>query len=533
MFSVLIVDDEPEICELTKNLIDWEGLELSLSGCAFNGKDAFNMIMEKNPDIVITDVRMPGTTGLDLIKNVKVITPETLFIVISGYSEFEYAQSALKHGAEDYLLKPINQIELNELLKKVCDKKNHIISKEENIRQLDNMLTDTKSVVRKNSLFHLLFDSNTTDYGFKTEGLSFFNFKSGNYFVMELKADYIDAFISDNTVLTALLQNCSEKICHSLKYKCYDSEFVCIDTTAYFIVNYSPDSHSTLTELKKSVNQTIKSYLYKYDSYEITIGIGCIISTLDDIPQSLNSATIALHNRVAVGTGIIIDYNTLPETNRNSDIKLDKEVKLKIRDIVMALDTENLLRLIDQLFYEYLFTKNDRFKIYKLSETLIQIIIDSLRGMGLYKNINTQKILGTINNSSLFEVVKKNLKTAAVNLLETYNNSKTDHYSKPVVTAKKFIEQHYKEPITLEDIAKEVFLNPVYLGALFKQETGETFSSFLINTRMDAAKQLLESTYLSVNEISSMVGYSNAKYFSQLFRKIVGVKPSEYRKIHS
>lgn len=121
MLKVLIADDEPRVGQLVKHLIHWEELGLSFVDICRDGRTALERIEQEQPEIVITDIRMPVLTGLELVQQVTERFPQTRFVVISGYRYFEYAQKALKYGVEDYLLKPIDEEELNRTLKKICD----------------------------------------------------------------------------------------------------------------------------------------------------------------------------------------------------------------------------------------------------------------------------------------------------------------------------------------------------------------------------------------------------------------------------
>ncbi len=122
MFRVLIADDEPDVCRLIGHLIEWERLGLEAAGTAENGKACLEKIREENPDLVITDIRMPGMDGLELIRQVKEEGFTCRFVIVSGYQQFEYARRALRHGVEDYLLKPVGKRELNECLGQIVEK---------------------------------------------------------------------------------------------------------------------------------------------------------------------------------------------------------------------------------------------------------------------------------------------------------------------------------------------------------------------------------------------------------------------------
>ena len=119
MWKVLIADDEKLICRLVQALVDWTSLDMVVEATAENGLEALELIRECNPDILITDIRMPGCNGLELIRQAKEINPELEIIIISGYAHFEYAQSAISYGVGNYILKPIKQQELLETLQKI------------------------------------------------------------------------------------------------------------------------------------------------------------------------------------------------------------------------------------------------------------------------------------------------------------------------------------------------------------------------------------------------------------------------------
>lgn len=120
MLKVLIADDEEKICQLIEKLIDWKTLGLSVAAVALNGIDAISKITEHKPDIVITDIRMPGIDGMELIERTKRICPDTEVIIISGYRHFEYAQTAIRYGVRNYLLKPIHKKRINRCITEMC-----------------------------------------------------------------------------------------------------------------------------------------------------------------------------------------------------------------------------------------------------------------------------------------------------------------------------------------------------------------------------------------------------------------------------
>lgn len=131
MIKVLIADDELRICELIFRLVDWEAMGMSVIAVAHDGRETIKIIKNEMPDIVITDIRMPGYNGVDVIRIGKEYNPEIQFIIISGYSQFDYAQNAIHYGVSDYLLKPVKEEELTKALMRIknrIDKNNQMFN---------------------------------------------------------------------------------------------------------------------------------------------------------------------------------------------------------------------------------------------------------------------------------------------------------------------------------------------------------------------------------------------------------------------
>lgn len=145
MIKVVIADDEARICQLIKVLVDWDALGMEIAGIASNGIEALMMVRKERPDILITDIRMPGASGIDLIKQARSICPSICMIIISGYAHFEYAKTALAYGVKDYLLKPINQKELMASLQKVAAE----IRLEQEQKEADASLAEERTNDRK------------------------------------------------------------------------------------------------------------------------------------------------------------------------------------------------------------------------------------------------------------------------------------------------------------------------------------------------------------------------------------------------
>ena len=159
--KVLIADDEIKVCRLIQHLVDWDALEMDIVGFANDGKTAYESICEKKPDIVITDIRMPVYDGLELIRRAKEVNPEINFIVISGYSQFEYAQQAIKYGVKDYLLKPLKKRELENSLTEIKESHESLIKSTRIRNEMESIIEASREHIRENFLMKTLQNSAT------------------------------------------------------------------------------------------------------------------------------------------------------------------------------------------------------------------------------------------------------------------------------------------------------------------------------------------------------------------------------------
>ena len=194
MLKVLIADDEEKICQLIEKLINWESLGLKVAAVASNGVDAVKKIMEYRPDIVITDIRMPGIDGMELIERTKKICPDTEIIIISGYRHFEYAQTAIRYGVRNYLLKPIRKDELRETLEKIvdiCRERNEQLDFEERVRLA---LKNDAERLRTGFISQLIYGSSERKGDSSIEAVNaqfHFRFREGIFQILGIRFDRI------------------------------------------------------------------------------------------------------------------------------------------------------------------------------------------------------------------------------------------------------------------------------------------------------------------------------------------------------
>ena len=522
--KVLIVDDVLRIGQLVAKLIHWDDLGMECLDIKNDSEEALAVIKEKDPDIVITDIRMPKISGLDMIKIAKQSGSRAEFIVISGYREFEYAKTALECGVENYILKPINEQEVNEALEKV----NRKLIRRESVKELKQTADEGRRIIKHNYLRDIIEnrDSNGAVYkGVELEG-SIFR-------CIELTLDPVDlerleekTDLYESEKVEKLIEDLISPVVREALFTRYKNLHI------YGLLNYDEEQKQDVKETVNTVLTKVQDMLSSFDRYVVTIGVGAAKSEISGIRESFEESYRASCNRLRYGTGRIIYYEMIPKPQDELSDKILEDHKETIINAIDSLNNEQLEHESGIMFSEMFCINNaDLTNCYKLAEKLIvfvcrQIDPEEENTAGCKEAAERITFCGRI--TQLKEYVSQTLSE----MLTQKKNALESRSVRPVRQAKEYMEEHFREKITLEDVADRIALNPIYFSTLFKKETGMNFSTYLVNIRMEKAKELLRTTNETIAQVSEDVGYRDSRYFSQLFKKTVGVKPALYRKLH-
>jgi two-component system, response regulator YesN len=534
MLSLIIIDDERGIIELIKNLIDPKRVKVEIVGEAENGVEAYNLILEKHPDVVITDIRMPGMTGIELIEKVSKANLGITFVVISGYRDFDYAQSALKYGAVDYLLKPIKQNDLNNLLVQLGERKENTVAREVKVQSIQEQLAISMDLLRKNTLWDLLSgDQERVHNGLLAiESKTFFHFEPGKFCVALVKIDYTSK--SDVEYPTDSIEVIMGKFIRKLKADCFEAEYVCEKAMGYLVFNYAPGKHLSLEQKQQYLHDLLRSDSYKYVFFDITIALGQEETEAGRIFNSYKTALVALYHRIDLGCGNILNYCTLVKEYPKVEVNLADSAKKKLHKCIENLSKQESMEMIHILITDYLRNNQGKaFGLYRYCQDLLGNIDDILFELMGEHVIELNRYEENIENCTTVASMEQCCQDDVAEILKTFIDKKEKKEYKPIRLIKLYIQEHFGEPVSLEDIAQLVHFSPVYVSTVFKKETGMSFTGYLTDVRMGEAKKLLKTSSFSVAEIARIVGYNDVKHFSKLFIKSVGIKPIEFRKFYS
>lgn len=535
MLKVLIADDEIKVCQLIYHLINWEALELEVIGIVNDGKSAYDFICGKSPDIVITDIRMPNYDGMELIQRSKVLNPNIYFIIISGYSHFEYAQKAIKFGVEDYLLKPLKKKELENTLNKIIEKNNLIRSVNSDKEKLQTLVYTAEEKAKKNLLADMLVNPKKIGDTLNPESINknyHCHFADGYFAVMKIQPHLADELIDDSGFMLLLkkIQQITEE---KLKPHCIEIITYIHDYHILCIIN---SSDSELTEIKKQLNR-IRNDISKlkeiFKEVKVIIGLSEVVKDMSLLFDCISQADESVLNRVAEPGKSIIEYQN--HSNRNitaSDI-IDAKYRSDFLSSMDIVDADNITELILQIMNKLLPFSFDGKLIYSCYLELVDIFLFGTKNYNIdYEFPDLLWFKRKYNTYMTLQDIFTGLQQEIRRILITFKEKRKLADIRPIRTAKQYINDNYNTGISLESVSSHIGFNPAYFSSLFKKETGKNFMEYVMELRIQHAKQYLIQTEYTIDDIAREVGYTDLKYFSKLFKKLTGLSPSEFRKLY-
>lgn len=539
MLKLLIVDDEINICRLISKLVNWDLLELENAGTAYDGQSALTLAETEKPDIVLTDIRMPNDDGLNFIRKCTQILPDTLFIIISGYHSFEYAKQAIKYGVFDFLTKPINQDDLNSTLFRAC---HTILKRQRDEQALAHFETITaryhslSSNSRKELLNSLIHGTNTGLTSLQEINNSFgFNFMPGFF---QTGAVYIDIEDGNSNYIMTLSLHIEKIISDTLFPLCTDAELYTNNHAVVFLVNYEEARESVILEQYQEILTSARQYDSDGHSFAATVCLGSPVREIQMLADSWEKCRNCIKSRVLLGVNRIISYERSQPARQNKSSaafpaqtelwkELKKEIELHNPEHVLSTFqslSRSMLPYFKQLpseIYTWYIQTLSRLEAYFRETGYIDPDFaagNAITGDSLYECFTLRQL-----NTSLRKYIEQ--------IFSYYEEKVQNSDTKIIQMVKKYIQTHYGESLDLDTVAGQVFLSPAYLGILFKQKTGQNYTDYVMDIRIEKSKELLHDVTMTIAEIASAVGYKDVKYFSKLFKRKLGITPKEYRKI--
>ncbi|WP_032120813.1 response regulator transcription factor [Clostridium amazonitimonense] len=511
MFKVFIVDDEYFAREGMKRTIDWNSLDCEVCGEADNSIKAIEHCKILKPDIIVTDINMPGMNGLEMAFNIKTFLPDCKFIIITGYDEFQYAKEAIKLKAVDFILKPIDEIELIEAIK-------HCI---EDL----NKLALNRSVAQEK----LLLDAMRGRFSEKKvmlDTLSESRIDLNAIRIISIENDSYNGLVEEELADKFYMQN---RVIRDLIHKYFKNRYYVVDCHLYrvAIVLEENEEHNDLKESLKSFTKKIKEVL----NITVTLGVSSRTSLIN-IKEAYSESKEAISHKLYLGKDKIIYFENILKNGSTINLDFTKE-KSEINLYVKAKDRRKIENKLKDLF--------TKFKIYKSKEDFIrgisiEIILESL---SVLKNYNACIKSMDLEESNIYEYAAKlNIIDELYEFVYSYlmkvvdilREKDAESEETGIEKAVEFLKAHYREDISLKDVASYAYLSESYLSRKMKKVLGIGFSEYITKLRMERAIELLTEPKAKVTEVALQVGYTDYRYFSQSFKKYTGYSPREFAK---
>ncbi len=523
--TLLIVDDEAEIRSGLRSIIPWEDYSISVIGTAASGAEALDKIRYYEPDIVITDIQMPGMNGLDLVRRAKEEQFDCSFVILSGYDEFEYARTAIRYGIREYLLKPISINELKELIEKL---KEDILSRR-NIRtdQLSTLkkLRKAQISLRKHNLIPQLLRGDLSaaelhqvikDYALPIKDT-------------ESCAVLIQAFSShqstdENLELSQYLLPLKESLEEAL------------NGSAGLIAEYPPAGFLLLLNLPfssfedKPLKELLADHIKNANgngAVQIAAAIGETVSSLCSIQISFQSAKQIITWHIYPDTGSVLDPSVL-NTGQPPVILPGDE----ILEAILKNNPEDIL----SRFCHYL---NDLLSVplpppsylYSMCNYLIITLQNQLsRYLDGPPRSYTGNSFAALQSLSSLKEIKSWMCSILCGFAEELSVSRAAKNDPLIEKALSYINENLLKNPRTEDVCSYLGLSKSYFSTYFKNKTQLNFRDYLLDLKINFAQEQLKHPEHTPGEVSLLLGYEDYRSFSRAFKTRTGVTPSDYQK---
>jgi len=478
MYRVLIVDDEPWALVVTRKVFNWEQNGFEVIAETTSSKKAMDIICTQQPDVVFTDIRMPNIDGIELIKAIRQKGIDTEFIIVSGFAEFSYAQEAIRNGALDYCLKPLDPAKSDELLKKIY------------------VHLENKRSLRNNEVLEALMSN------------------SGQSSVLlENFLQKINKGVLFSMVVYSINQNDNIKMLKGFKYDHILSLKAGVNKYLY-IVNTEENIEAVETDVEMFEKSGITS-----------IGISSRLIEPGNVRKLVREAEIAALCPFVNGKKGLYFY-------KNSVQVLKPVVKRFIEGVASPKyeEIQGALAGIPELFVSQGLGMEEAGYFWN---QIVGILLNHDSEQCTCMDMEFQSYSELLVRFKDFESLCGYLQEVFNQIIKFNRTVSRDYEANSSFTELvNYINANYHRELYLKDLAAKFYINQFYCCELFKKFLGKTFSEYIANLRMEKACELIKSRDLSIEKVAEMVGYNDYYYFNKVFKKYYGTTPAKYRKNH-
>ena len=526
MYRVLVADDEGIMLKSMEMILSAEFSGQCELAFAKTGRAVIEQAESFRPDIIFMDIQMPGLNGIQAMKEIRKNNEKVIFIVISAYDRFSYAQDAINLGAMEYLTKPVNKKKIVETTSRAMEIVDGARKKRSDDLRIREKLETVIPMIEGGFIYNILLQDEPMSYGGNYKELLNITQDYGFLILIEF-GDSIEEGILTNTIGASVKANGFYQDFREIAKEFF--ECIVGPVMGNRIILFVPHERAEvsyeervfyITQARNMVHK-----LEKRTECTFRAGIGSV-SAIDDLQGSYKEAVTALKEEGHVVhikdvspesgydgeypeevekrylrmvensnlTGAVAEANEFFDWMENNYYDYREDIELKVLELIIKLEQKAFQR--GKIKYGFRYRENYLHEVHSCSD---------------YKALRSWFLSKTKEICSNFAAVK-----------ERESGGVTEK-------AQKYIQSHFQKDISLDDVSRQVDISPYYFSKLFRQETGKTFIEYLTDTRINYAKELLLHPELSIKEVCRQSGYSDPNYFSRIFKKYEKVSPSEYR----
>lgn len=535
MYNLLVVDDEriyrEGVTRVVSSLGDYTVFNAS------DGLEALDIIKQRDIDGMILDISMPSMNGIELLEALENLgLNDIATVVLSGHDEFEFAQKAMQHRAMDFVLKPVVPSELKKICDKMKERFEQQIKKDEELRILKQQVEDSRDLIHERFLMDILV-GNVDEEGYK-ERAEFLGieYRGIYYRVALIQIDNQPHNIKfrkeeERQLFIKTVENTIKK---TMKESNLDGAYLFHHQTEDFVYfcnggEDQKDDNKTINEGLAAIKEAVETKV----GVTLTIGLGNLALGVENIAVSYNQARTALRYKILMGPGNIFCISDFEHNISDIDLSIDME---EISLLVKTEQRTKILQHIDMMFERIRSAKKkpDLSRVYIFCDKYATALISVLEDQG----INISEFYSANSNPMMDIKVQKDLgaledwlKKLLDRVLDKVINNRAGRDINIVEKVKQFLQEEYKKDINYATLGDTFGYSANYLGQVFKKQTSLTINEYIRNVRIMNAKKLLKNSDHKIFEIAADVGFSDQQYFCSVFKKNVGVTPSEYREL--
>ncbi|UQZ35626.1 DNA-binding response regulator [Paenibacillus sp. PK3_47] len=524
--SLCIIDDIKSVVDgLTA--INWEAHGIRIAGTAGNGEDGLQLFIDKRPELVLTDIRMPRMDGLAVLRAVQEHNAGCRVILISGYADFEYAQQAVQHGAFDFVVKPFSE---EDILAAVLRAKAAILEERLELmgrREMENRLRESMPLLRQE--YFALLVSHRTPWEQASERWKFLNIDlhPQGFVVMLIEIDRFQEQVAEQSIheielirfsLLNITKETLAAAAPSIVFRARHDRYLAV---------MNDNGSMNPVDIAEQCCRNIE----RYTKFTVSIGVGGRVTQTSELPDSYRQANRALAYHLFTEGNAAIMYDDIPQTGSQEPLALEYKDEL-----LLALRSGNAARTADILAaisatLQSLISRQTPDYLLSLYDELAASAIRTFYELVPYADIQPliQRFKSVQGTAGLpLASLQRQLMALCVEGTELVRLNSLSEGQKIIYQSLDYIKSRLSEDISVGECAAHVHLSTSYFSSLFKKVTGMTVTQYTTAERIQKAKLLLVEG-MPVQEVAAAVGYEERRYFSEMFKKITGQTPSEFR----